>query len=58
MTWTENHINFTVDNVQIGGFSAPQDGFWFYGGLQNNPGGPNIWKNGNRMAHFDQDVGI
>jgi len=58
MTWTENHINFTVDNVQIGDLSAPQNGFWFYGGFQNNTGGPNIWENGSWMAPFDQEVGL
>jgi len=58
MTWTSNHINFTVDNVQIGDVWAPQDGFWYYGDFQNNPGGTNIWQSGSWMAPFDQEVGF
>jgi beta-glucanase (GH16 family) len=58
MTWTDNHLIFTVDNEQIGDVWAPQDGFWYYGGFENNPGGNNIWQNGNWMAPFDQEFQI
>jgi hypothetical protein len=58
MTWTDNHLNFTVDNVQIGDVPAPENGFWDYGGFDNNPGGPNIWENGTLFAPFDKEVGF
>ena len=58
VTWTDNHIIFTVDNEEIGDVKAPEDGFWYYGNFQNNPGGTNIWKNGTLMAPFDQEVGL
>ncbi|XP_069683835.1 beta-1,3-glucan-binding protein-like isoform X2 [Periplaneta americana] len=54
MEWHDNHLNFSVDNQQIGIVWAPQNGFWYYGGFENNPGGTNIWQNGNWMAPFDQ----
>lgn len=58
MTWTDNHLIFTVDNQEIGDVWAPENGFWYYGGFQNNPGGTNIWQNGNWMAPFDQEVSL
>jgi hypothetical protein len=58
MIWTDNHLIFTVDNVQIGDVWAPQNGFWYFGGFQDNPGGTNIWENGNWMAPFDREVGL
>jgi hypothetical protein len=58
MTWTDNRIFFTVDNVQIGNIWAPQNGFWYYGGFQNNPGGTNSWQNGSWMAPFDKEVSL
>lgn len=58
LKWTDNHIIFTIDNEQIGDVWAPQNGFWYYGGFQNNPGGTNIWQNGNWMAPFDQEFQI
>ena len=58
VTWTDNHLIFTVDNEQIGDVWAPQNGFWYYGGFQDNPGGTNIWQSGNWMAPFDQEVSL
>lgn len=56
LKWTDNHIIFTIDDEEIGDVWAPQNGFWYYGGFQDNPGGTNIWQNGNWMAPFDQEV--
>ncbi|PSN31228.1 hypothetical protein C0J52_27120 [Blattella germanica] len=53
--WVDNRITFTVDNQEIGTVWAPQNGFWYFGGFQNNPGGTNIWQNGNWMAPFDKE---
>ena len=58
MIWTDNHLIFTVDNEEIGDVWAPQNGFWYFGGFQENPGGTNIWQNGSWMAPFDKEVGI
>ncbi|XP_069683866.1 beta-1,3-glucan-binding protein-like [Periplaneta americana] len=55
MVWTDNHITFTLDNEEIGTIWAPQGGFWYYGGFDQDPGGENIWQNGNWMAPFDRE---
>ncbi|PSN29748.1 hypothetical protein C0J52_27821, partial [Blattella germanica] len=55
LNWVDNRITFTVDNQEIGTVWAPQNGFWYFGGFQNNPGGTNIWQSGNWMAPFDKE---
>ena len=56
LVWTEDFINFTVDGKSIGSIENPRGGFWHLGGLDKNPGGPNIWAKGKAMAPFDKEV--
>jgi hypothetical protein len=58
LTWTDNHIIFTVDNEEIGDVWAPENGIWYYRRFQNNPGGTNLSQDGNWMAPFDREVGL
>ncbi|XP_069695969.1 beta-1,3-glucan-binding protein-like [Periplaneta americana] len=53
--WTDQYMRFTLDNVEYGRIDAPADGFWYFGEYDKNPGGDNIWQNGNNMAPFDQE---
>ncbi|XP_069695954.1 beta-1,3-glucan-binding protein-like [Periplaneta americana] len=53
--WTDQYMRFTLDYVEYGRIDAPADGFWYFGEYDKNPGGDNIWQNGNNMAPFDQE---
>ncbi|XP_065346175.1 beta-1,3-glucan-binding protein-like [Cloeon dipterum] len=55
MDWTKNSITFTVDDKVIGSVSPPSGGFWHIGNFSENPGGTNIWQNGEYLAPFDRD---
>lgn len=51
MEWTPEHLKFSFDDKEIGTVDAG-DGFWARGGFSGN----NIWKNGTKMAPFDEQV--
>lgn len=55
MEWTRNSITFTVDDEIIGSVTPPTGGFWAIGGFDKNPGGRNIWENGEYLAPFDRE---
>ncbi|KAF4528399.1 hypothetical protein B566_EDAN015168 [Ephemera danica] len=55
MEWTRNSITFTLDNEVTGSISPPSGGFWKIGGFDKDPGGKNIWENGEYLAPFDRD---
>lgn len=52
MEWLPTSFKFFVDDELIGGVSPPEGGFWEMGNFE----GENIWRNGTRMAPFDQPV--
>ena len=52
LKWTSSFIAFSVDDEEIGRVTPPGGGFWQLGALQ----GENIWKDGSKMAPFDQEV--
>lgn len=45
---------YRIDGREIGSVYPPEGGFWQLGGFQ----GDNPWRNGGRMAPFDQPVNI
>lgn len=53
MEWTPEYLKFSYDDKEIGKVDAG-DGFWARG----NFSGENIWKNGTKMAPFDEQVMI
>lgn len=53
LIWNENGIKFFVDEIETG-FVSAGDGFCQLGGFK----GENIWKLGDKMAPFDQEVNI
>jgi beta-glucanase (GH16 family) len=58
LEWTKNSLTFTLDNEITGSITPPSGGFWKIGGFDQNPGGPNLWENGEYLAPFDRDVRI
>lgn len=53
MDWTPEFMKFSVDGHEVGTINVG-GGFWARGGFQ----GENIWKNGARMAPFDDEVSV
>lgn len=51
--WTENLLQFSIDNVVVGTVNAGA-GFWARGGFANS-GWPNPWSQATIMAPFDQE---
>lgn len=51
MEWTDEHIKFSIDDVETGTVPVG-DGFWARGKFT----GDNIWANATKMAPFDQEV--
>ncbi|KAJ9598215.1 hypothetical protein L9F63_011098 [Diploptera punctata] len=58
LKWTDHNIQFTLDGNLIGKIDAPEGGFWHLGEYDKDPGGTDIWKDGNSMAPFDNDFVI
>lgn len=55
LEWTNTTIAFYLDGDEVGKIS-PSEGFWKLGQFDVSPGGENPWKNGEKMAPFDQEV--
>lgn len=53
MEWTPEYLKFGCDDKEIFKVDAG-DGFWARG----NFSGENIWKNGTKMAPFDEQVNM
>lgn len=51
MEWTPEYLKFCLDDKETAKVDAG-DGFWARG----NFSGENIWKNGSKMAPFDEQV--
>lgn len=56
MVWTQNYIEFSIDNRVMGRVDAGE-GFWKRGNFQNS-GLPNPWASATRMAPFDQEFHV
>lgn len=57
LEWTNTSIAFYLDGDEVGKISPPE-GFWKLGEFDKNPGGESPWKNGEKMAPFDQEFFI
>jgi len=51
LEWNPDGLSFFFDDELLGNLSPPDGGFWEYGGFA----GENLWKNGSKMAPFDED---
>lgn len=51
MEWTPEYLKYSLDDKEIGKVEAG-NGFWARGNFT----GENIWKNGTKMAPFDEQV--
>lgn len=51
MEWTPTYLKYSYDDKEIGRIDAG-NGFWARGNFT----GENIWKNGTKMAPFDEEV--
>lgn len=52
LEWTNTHLTFSVDEVEIGTITPPEGGFWERGNLfESNLENP--WRNRGKMAPFD-----
>jgi hypothetical protein len=53
--WTDQHIKFILDNVEVGTVAPPAGGFWELGEFPNNVENPWVGADNPRMAPFDQE---
>nr|XP_039269968.1 beta-1,3-glucan-binding protein-like [Styela clava] len=54
--WTDEYIDFYVDDDLLRRVDPGSSGFWNYGDFGTSaPGSDNPWENGNKMTPFDQE---
>ncbi|XP_050515652.1 beta-1,3-glucan-binding protein-like [Diabrotica virgifera virgifera] len=54
LEWTPDYIKFSIDDKEVGTIVPPSGGFWQLADLTST-GLQNPWKNGTKMAPFDQE---
>lgn len=57
LEWTNTHMKFSIDDIEIGTVTPPEGGFWEHGDLTNS-NLENPWRNRGKMAPFDDQFYI